>query len=260
MNSSSDPFWWRIFLHEVQIISPPSKSTAATSTLGSQAKSKMTMEATSAATADSAVTDTTNLIKRALYDGNTVGLTPLPEPYHRVSNNIGKNLFPVKRLLHNNLQKFYGIAVDDENLCVFTVGEFCHKGTLTRVLERARMDLDWNFKCSLIKDCAAGMTYLHGSSLVSHGNLSSHTCLVDSNFVLKISDCGMEYFRRDEDMRPLIDEDEERDVSQLFWRPPELLRTTMPPEGTQVKNDVIFSSDVAIFRTRFPERRCVRLR
>ena len=78
------------------------------------------------------------------------------------------------------------------------------------------------------------MTYLHASSLISHGNLSSHVCLVDSNFVLKISDYGMDYFRREKDLRPLLNGEEDRDISLLFWRAPELLRTVMPPGGTQV--------------------------
>jgi hypothetical protein len=51
-----------------------------------------------------------------------------------------------------NMQKFYGIAVNDENLCEYVVGELCAKGTLTRLLERDRINLDWNFKSALMKD------------------------------------------------------------------------------------------------------------
>lgn len=36
-----------------------------------------------------------------------------------------------------------------------------------------------------------GMTYLHDSSLRSHGNLKSSKCLVDSRWVVKIADFGL---------------------------------------------------------------------
>jgi guanylate cyclase, other len=82
------------------------------------------------------------------------------------------------------------------------------------------------------------MTFLHSSNLISHGNLSSNTCLIDSNFVLKICDYGLEYFRMAVDLMPLIDEDDEaneaRDLNLLFWRAPEHLRLIMPPKGSQV--------------------------
>lgn len=35
------------------------------------------------------------------------------------------------------------------------------------------------------------MTYLHDSALRSHGNLKSSKCLVDSRWVVKISDFGL---------------------------------------------------------------------
>ena len=40
-----------------------------------------------------------------------------------------------------------------------------------------------------------GMCYIHNSELKSHGNLKSSNCLVDSRFVLKISDYGINALR-----------------------------------------------------------------
>ena len=40
-----------------------------------------------------------------------------------------------------------------------------------------------------------GMAYLHGTDLRSHGNLKSTNCVVDSRFVVKITDFGLHYFR-----------------------------------------------------------------
>lgn len=39
------------------------------------------------------------------------------------------------------------------------------------------------------------MNYLHNSYIGSHGNLKSSNCVVDSRFVLKITDYGLASFR-----------------------------------------------------------------
>lgn len=43
------------------------------------------------------------------------------------------------------------------------------------------------------------MTYLHSSEVKSHGNLKSTNCVVDSRFVVKITDFGLHYLRRAEE-------------------------------------------------------------
>ena len=79
------------------------------------------------------------------------------------------------------------------------------------------------------------MLYLHANRPHSHGNLSSHVCLIDSNFVLKIADYSLWYFRTEEDLNPISERDsDERDFESLLWRAPELLRIPMPSLGTQV--------------------------
>ena len=80
-----------------------------------------------------------------------------------------------------------------------------------------------------------GMIYLHDSNVGSHGNLKSSNCLVDSRWVLQISDYGLPEFKAGQ-------EESEATVTKkmrsLLWRSPELLRQSNPASmGTQ-KGDV----------------------
>ena len=53
--------------------------------------------------------------------------------------------------------------------------------------------LDPMFVSSLVGDAIRGLIYLHHESLVgSHGNLKASNCLVDSRWVLKLADFGLE--------------------------------------------------------------------
>lgn len=47
------------------------------------------------------------------------------------------------------------------------------------------------------------MAFLHNSVIVSHGNLKSSNCVVDSRFVLKITDYGLESFRKENNLEDM---------------------------------------------------------
>ena len=79
------------------------------------------------------------------------------------------------------------------------------------------------------------MHYLHGSVIVSHGFLSAMTCLVDSRFVIKISDFGLTELRNAAVYEPPDHASFDQDFRVFLWRAPELLRQTMPAQGTQVR-------------------------
>ena len=44
-----------------------------------------------------------------------------------------------------------------------------------------------------------GMAYIQSTEIRSHGNLKSTNCVVDSRFVVKITDFGIHYFREKEE-------------------------------------------------------------
>lgn len=78
------------------------------------------------------------------------------------------------------------------------------------------------------------MIYLHDSEIISHGNLRSSNCLIDSRWVLQITDFGLHEFKAG----PEDAETQNKNLKRSLWRAPELLRDSSPPaRGTQ-KGDV----------------------
>lgn len=69
--------------------------------------------------------------------------------------------------------------------------DHCGRGSLEDVLVADDIKLDWTFRLSLLTDLVKGLRYLHGSALRVHGRLSSRNCVVDSRWVLRITDYGL---------------------------------------------------------------------
>ncbi|XP_050413228.1 atrial natriuretic peptide receptor 1 isoform X3 [Patella vulgata] len=139
----------------------------------------------------------------------------------------------IKDLQNDHVVRFLGACIDPPNLCVLT--EYCPKGSLQDVLENDQIKLDWMFRYSIMQDIVRGMAYLCGTEIRSHGNLKSTNCVVDSRFVVKITDFGLHHFRT-----PAEDpaEDTYAYYHRRLWTAPELLRMHhRPPEGTH-KGDV----------------------
>ncbi|KAK6176544.1 hypothetical protein SNE40_014809 [Patella caerulea] len=139
----------------------------------------------------------------------------------------------IKDLQNDHIVRFLGACIDPPNLCVLT--EYCPKGSLQDVLENDQIKLDWMFRYSIMQDIVRGMAYLCGTEIRSHGNLKSTNCVVDSRFVVKITDFGLHHFRT-----PAEDpaEDTYAYYHRRLWTAPELLRMHhRPPEGTH-KGDV----------------------
>ncbi|KAL1426580.1 hypothetical protein MTO96_018168 [Rhipicephalus appendiculatus] len=109
------------------------------------------------------------------------------------------------------------------------------RASLADILENDEIKLDWMFRYSLMHDIVKGMAYLHNSVIHSHGNLKSSNCVVDSRFVLKITDFGLHSLRSS-------DSNENHD-SYAFWRrmlwtAPELQRRCEPLTAGTQKGDV----------------------
>ncbi|XP_016327888.1 atrial natriuretic peptide receptor 1-like [Sinocyclocheilus anshuiensis] len=169
--------------------------------------------------------------KTGYYKGNITAIKYVDKKRIELTRRVLFELKHMRDVQNEHLTRFIGACIDPPNICILT--EYCPRGSLQDLMESEGITLDWMFRYSLINDIVKGMVFLHNSVIVSHGNLKSSNCVVDSRFVLKIADYGLGSFRKEnslEDMHALY--------ARKLWTAPELLRADNPPVcGTQ-KGDV----------------------
>uniref|UniRef100_A0A8C5IV92 Guanylate cyclase n=1 Tax=Junco hyemalis TaxID=40217 RepID=A0A8C5IV92_JUNHY len=170
--------------------------------------------------------------KTAYYKGNLVAVKHVNRKRIELTRKVLFELKHMRDVQNEHLTRFIGACTDPPNICILT--EYCPRGSLQDILENESITLDWMFRYSLTNDIVKGMQFLHSGVIVSHGNLKSSNCVVDSRFVLKITDYGLESFRA----CPDGDGDTHALFAKKLWTAPELLRMEEPPaRGTQ-KGDV----------------------
>ncbi|XP_076164770.1 atrial natriuretic peptide receptor 1 isoform X2 [Ptiloglossa arizonensis] len=175
-------------------------------------------------------------VPTGIYKNSKVAIKLIPRDKVEISRPLLLELKRMKDLQHDHLVRFYGACVEPPHCCLLT--EYCPRGSLQDILESEQMKLDRVFRGSLIHDIVRGMAYLHASELKSHGNLKSSNCVVDSRFVLKITDFGLHELRKVNPCDADADKDSYAYWRKQLWTAPELLRMERrSPEGTQ-KGDV----------------------
>ncbi|XP_055479239.1 guanylate cyclase D [Psammomys obesus] len=136
----------------------------------------------------------------------------------------------MREMRHENVTAFLGLFVGSGLSAM--VLEHCTRGSLEELLQNEALRLDWTFKASLLLDLIRGMRYLHHRHF-PHGRLKSRNCVVDSRFVLKITDYGYaEFLESHCSPRPHPAPEE------LLWTAPELLRGPGVPGKATFKGDV----------------------
>ncbi|CAG9133951.1 unnamed protein product [Plutella xylostella] len=166
-----------------------------------------------------------------LYKGNRVAVKKI----HRKKLDLNKKLLweikLARNVSHENTARFIGACVDCP--LVFVLTEYCPKGSLKDVLANDDLQLDWNFRTSLVHDIVQGMCYLHGG-LGAHGKLRSSNCLIDGRFVLKISDFGLTTL-----CTPTDSIKDDNYYYKLLWTAPELIACSVHPgAAASLKGDV----------------------
>ncbi|CAG5131906.1 unnamed protein product, partial [Candidula unifasciata] len=173
--------------------------------------------------------------KTGYYKGAIIAIKPINRNNITITKPMLLEIKRMKDLQNDHIVRFIGACIDCSNCCILT--EYCPKGSLQDVLENDQIKLDWMFRYSIMQDIVRGMAYLQGTEIHSHGNLKSSNCVVDSRFVVKITDFGLHHLRGT--ANPSEEDKQNYSYYQsMLWTAPELLRMTYrPPEGT-VKGDV----------------------
>ncbi|XP_053331330.1 atrial natriuretic peptide receptor 1 [Spea bombifrons] len=169
--------------------------------------------------------------KTAYYKGNIVAIKYINRKRIELTRKVLFELKHMRDVQNEHLTRFVGCCIDPPNICILS--EYCPRGSLQDILENESITLDWMFRYSLTNDIVKGMLFLHNSVIVSHGSLKSSNCVVDSRFVLKITDYGLASFRC-----ALDSEDSHAYFAKKLWTAPELLRMENSPAQGSQKGDV----------------------
>ncbi|EFX89873.1 hypothetical protein DAPPUDRAFT_39825, partial [Daphnia pulex] len=174
------------------------------------------------------------------YKGNLVAIKAISHKNVDLTRNVRKELKEMTEIRHENIVSFIGASVEYGGVFILTA--YCARGSLEDVLQNPDFKLDTIFIASLVADLIKGMIFLHDSEIVSHGNLKSSNCLVDSRWVLQITDFGLHELKASSHEARMKMQCSKR----LLWKAPELLRNHNPPlRGTQ-KGDV-FSFGIILY-------------
>ncbi|XP_061598022.1 atrial natriuretic peptide receptor 1 [Cololabis saira] len=169
--------------------------------------------------------------KTGYYKGNLSAIKYINKKRIELTRKVLFELKHMRDVQNEHLTRFIGACIDPPNMCIIT--EYCPRGSLQDLMESDSITLDWMFRYSLIIDIVKGMAFLHNSVIVSHGNLKSSNCVVDSRFVLKITDYGLQSLRTSS-----CPDDTHAYYARKLWTAPELVRAECPPScGTQ-KGDI----------------------
>ncbi|XP_057310998.1 atrial natriuretic peptide receptor 1-like isoform X2 [Hydractinia symbiolongicarpus] len=163
-----------------------------------------------------------------------------------LNRNVLMELKQMRDIRHDNINPFLGACVETDNVHIVT--QYGARGSLQDILENKDIKLDTVVCLSLLHDIAKGMQYLHSIDIKSHGNLKSSNCIIDSRWVLKVTDFGLVEFKSKQDLSHI-------EPHQLNWnllyKAPELLRlSNYPARGTQKGDVYSFAIITQEFHTR----------
>uniref|UniRef100_A0A1I7T113 Guanylate cyclase n=1 Tax=Caenorhabditis tropicalis TaxID=1561998 RepID=A0A1I7T113_9PELO len=99
-------------------------------------------------------------------------------------------LTQMKQAVHDNLNPFLGVAFNEKEE-MLVLWKFCSRGTIQDIIYNMNVVLDEKFHGAFVRDITLGLEYLHASPIGYHGSLTPWCCLIDRNWMVKLSDYGV---------------------------------------------------------------------
>ncbi|CAB3405731.1 unnamed protein product [Caenorhabditis bovis] len=99
-------------------------------------------------------------------------------------------LTQMKQAVHDNLNPFLGVAFNEKEE-MLVLWKFCSRGTVQDIIYNMNVVLDEKFHAAFVRDITLGLEYLHASPIGYHGSLTPWACLIDRNWMVKLSDFGI---------------------------------------------------------------------
>nr|CDS31849.1 retinal guanylyl cyclase 2 [Hymenolepis microstoma] len=157
-----------------------------------------------------------NKKEMAFLNGDAVFIKRLTISHVIVRSKLAAYLADLREIRHENINIFLGCYMTDNAFNL--VQDYCPRGSLKDVVHSKSIIFDWEFKLSLMNDFIKGMEYLHSTLIKAHGRLKSTNCVINSRWVLKITDFGIQnIYTLTNSCSPVKLEDK-------LWMAPELLR------------------------------------
>ncbi|XP_060079814.1 atrial natriuretic peptide receptor 1-like [Ylistrum balloti] len=153
--------------------------------------------------------------------GNIVAIRNLKCYSIDLTRSVLMEFHQLQSLHHQNLARFTGACIEPRKCAILM--EYCPRGSLQDIIENDDINLDWTFRYSLIWDIIRGMQYIQNSALKYHGRLSSTNCVIDSRFMLKLTDFGIPTVFHIERLAAI--KANETNQNKLLWTAPEILRS-----------------------------------
>uniref|UniRef100_A0A0N5AD78 guanylate cyclase n=1 Tax=Syphacia muris TaxID=451379 RepID=A0A0N5AD78_9BILA len=106
-------------------------------------------------------------------------------PKHHV-----KALAEMRSLNHENLAEFFGVCCNNGDH-FYALYNLIERASLEDFIRDLDFDFDATFQAAFLNDILRGLQYLHKSRIGYHGLLNVQTCLIDANWVLRMSHFGL---------------------------------------------------------------------
>ncbi|CAI2351204.1 unnamed protein product [Caenorhabditis sp. 36 PRJEB53466] len=161
-------------------------------------------------------------------------------------NRADKTLLQLmKAAVHDNINPFLGM-VWNEREEMLLVWKFCSRGTLQDIIYNDNIQLDTKFHGAFIRDILAGLEYLHASQIGYHGSLTPWSCLIDRNWMVKLTDYGiadpLERWEKQQAISrdALTGEDDKSQATQstsILYEAPEMLKNRDKNKTRRVDQD-----------------------